>query len=118
MAYHRFKVVLVKIVIADVQLVVKVVQLGIVALCLLYALRMAAGQVELLVIMEANPVYTAPADCMGKDNTTGGDEQSYFEDCSVCCRPVEIRVLLEGGDRKEDLPKQDLPPPSEPPLLG
>jgi len=23
---------------------------------------------------------------------TGGSEQSYVEDCSVCCRPMTIRV--------------------------
>jgi hypothetical protein len=32
----------------------------------------------------------------------GGIEQHYIEDCSVCCRPVEIRVLLEGGDGERD----------------
>ena len=24
------------------------------------------------------------------------DRQSYVEDCSVCCRPIEVEVLIEG----------------------
>jgi hypothetical protein len=31
-------------------------------------------------------------------DTTGGDEQSYFEDCSVCCRPMEIFVRCRAGE--------------------
>lgn len=29
---------------------------------------------------------------------TGGEKQDYVEDCSVCCRPVEIsiRILPDG----------------------
>ncbi len=30
-------------------------------------------------------------------DTTGGPEQSYFEDCPVCCRPAEIFVRCEPG---------------------
>jgi len=30
-------------------------------------------------------------------DTTGGVEQSYFEDCAVCCRPMEIFVRCEPG---------------------
>ncbi len=30
-------------------------------------------------------------------DTTGGDEQSYFEDCPVCCRPMEVFVRCEAG---------------------
>lgn len=25
----------------------------------------------------------------------GGDEQSYIEDCSVCCRPILFRVSFD-----------------------
>jgi hypothetical protein len=25
-------------------------------------------------------------------------EQSYIEDCSVCCRPIEIRAVCEEGE--------------------
>ena len=25
-------------------------------------------------------------------------EQTYIEDCSVCCRPIEIRVQAAGGE--------------------
>ena len=24
-------------------------------------------------------------------------EQAYVEDCSVCCRPIEVRVAAHGG---------------------
>ncbi len=30
-------------------------------------------------------------------DTTGGDEQSYFEDCAVCCKPMEVFVRCEPG---------------------
>lgn len=30
-------------------------------------------------------------------DTTAGEEQSYFEDCSVCCRPMEVFVRCEPG---------------------
>ena len=30
-------------------------------------------------------------------DTTGGAEQSYFEDCPVCCRPLEVFVKCEPG---------------------
>ena len=30
-------------------------------------------------------------------DTTGGGEQSYFEDCPVCCRPAEVFVRCEPG---------------------
>jgi hypothetical protein len=25
------------------------------------------------------------------------DRQSYIEDCEVCCRPIEIRYVVEDG---------------------
>jgi hypothetical protein len=31
-------------------------------------------------------------------DTTGGEEQSYFEDCPVCCRPAEIFVRCRAGE--------------------
>ena len=31
-------------------------------------------------------------------DTSGGREQSYVEDCSVCCRPMEIRVRCTPGE--------------------
>ena len=30
-------------------------------------------------------------------DTTGGAEQSYFEDCAVCCKPMEVYVQCEPG---------------------
>ena len=31
-------------------------------------------------------------------DTTGGEEQSYFEDCAVCCRPMEVFVRCKPGE--------------------
>ena len=31
-------------------------------------------------------------------DTTGGAEQSYFEDCPVCCRPMEIFARCRPGE--------------------
>jgi hypothetical protein len=30
-------------------------------------------------------------------DTTGGEEQSYFEDCPTCCKPMEVFVRCEPG---------------------
>jgi hypothetical protein len=30
---------------------------------------------------------------------SGGSEQHYIEDCSVCCRPIEVRATVERGGR-------------------
>lgn len=32
----------------------------------------------------------------------GGITQRYIEDCSVCCRPIEIEVVLHPGDGERD----------------
>jgi hypothetical protein len=31
-------------------------------------------------------------------DTTGGAEQSYYEDCPVCCRPMEVYVQCRPGE--------------------
>jgi cysteine-rich CPXCG protein len=31
-------------------------------------------------------------------DTSAGDEQSYYEDCAVCCRPMEIFVRCRPGE--------------------
>ncbi len=31
-------------------------------------------------------------------DTSGGQEQSYFEDCPVCCRPMEVFVRCRPGE--------------------
>jgi hypothetical protein len=31
-------------------------------------------------------------------DTTAGEEQSYFEDCPVCCRPMEVFVRSRPGE--------------------
>jgi hypothetical protein len=31
-------------------------------------------------------------------DTLGGREQAYVEDCSVCCRPLEVRVRCRPGE--------------------
>ena len=30
-------------------------------------------------------------------DTTAAPEQSYYEDCPVCCRPMEVYVKCEPG---------------------
>ena len=30
-------------------------------------------------------------------DTSAGEEQSYFEDCPVCCKPMEVFVRCEPG---------------------
>lgn len=32
----------------------------------------------------------------------GGITQHYIEDCSVCCRPIQIQVTLGPGDSERD----------------
>lgn len=31
-------------------------------------------------------------------DTSGGEEQSTFEDCPVCCRPMEVFVRCRPGE--------------------
>jgi len=31
-------------------------------------------------------------------DTSAGEEQSYFEDCAVCCRPMEVFVRCRPGE--------------------
>ncbi len=31
-------------------------------------------------------------------DTTAGSDQSYFEDCPVCCRPMEVFVRCRPGE--------------------
>jgi Cysteine-rich CPXCG len=31
-------------------------------------------------------------------DTSAGDEQSYVEDCWVCCRPMQVRVSCRPGE--------------------
>ena len=31
-------------------------------------------------------------------DTTAGNEQSYIEDCPVCCRPMEVFVRCRPGE--------------------
>ena len=37
----------------------------------------------------------------------GGRHQSYVEDCAVCCRPIEVRVSIAGGEVDVSLRSQD-----------
>ena len=49
----------------------------------------------------------------GEDNEievddSGGREQEYTEDCQVCCRPWQVRVLLdEDGEAMVSLHTED-----------
>jgi hypothetical protein len=31
-------------------------------------------------------------------DTTAGEEQSYYEDCPVCCKPMEVFVRCRPGE--------------------
>lgn len=31
-------------------------------------------------------------------DTTAGGEQSYYQDCPVCCRPMEVYVQCRPGE--------------------
>jgi transcription elongation factor Elf1 len=37
-----------------------------------------------------------------------GEEQSYVEDCQVCCRPWSVRVTFEEGEAIVDVEANDL----------
>lgn len=41
-------------------------------------------------------------------DTTGGDRQSYVEDCPVCCRPWAVEVLRDAdGQWRVDIRTAD-----------
>lgn len=53
----------------------------------------------------AGTIEETPVDCLScgepftlSVDTTGGRDQSYVEDCPVCCRPMQIRVQCREGD--------------------
>lgn len=33
--------------------------------------------------------------------------QAYIEDCSVCCRPIEVRLSCAGGDPVVEVHRDD-----------
>ena len=37
----------------------------------------------------------------------GGRHQSYVEDCVVCCRPIEVEVVVDEDDVDVTLRSQD-----------
>ena len=38
---------------------------------------------------------------------TSAGEQSYIEDCSVCCRPIELSLRLEGEEWRLEVHRDD-----------
>jgi hypothetical protein len=36
--------------------------------------------------------------CALEVDTSAGAEQSYFEDCPVCCKPMEVYVRCRPGE--------------------
>lgn len=42
---------------------------------------------------------------MQVDSSAG--DQGYIEDCSVCCRPIEVRLRNEGGDWGLEVARDD-----------
>jgi len=41
-------------------------------------------------------------------DTTGGEEQSYFEDCAVCCRPNHLFITVDPGRRSASIDAEPL----------
>jgi hypothetical protein len=39
------------------------------------------------------------------DTSSGG--QDYIEDCQVCCRPIEIRLIADGGEWRLEARRDD-----------
>jgi len=35
------------------------------------------------------------------------EQQSYIEDCQVCCQPIEFRVVIDNGELSEISVSQD-----------
>lgn len=35
------------------------------------------------------------------------DAQTYIEDCGVCCRPIECRTKVEGGELTIEVSRDD-----------
>jgi hypothetical protein len=50
--------------------------------------------VEALEYLTLDCPYCGESIEFGVDTSAG--EQSYIEDCSVCCRPIEVRVAWDG----------------------
>jgi hypothetical protein len=40
-------------------------------------------------------------------DTSGGRRQAYVEDCVVCCRPIEVQVVVADGDVDVSVRRQD-----------
>jgi hypothetical protein len=40
-------------------------------------------------------------------DNSGGRRQAYVEDCVVCCRPIEVRVLVADDDVDVRVRRQD-----------
>ncbi|MCW8925294.1 MAG: CPXCG motif-containing cysteine-rich protein [Xanthomonadales bacterium] len=61
-----------------------------------------------------NVLHETRIDCpyCGEENTFLVDrtikEQQYFEDCEVCCRPIDIRVRVSAnGDCQVEVHSED-----------
>lgn len=39
------------------------------------------------------------------DSSAG--EQGYIEDCSVCCRPIEVRLFAQGAEWRVEVQRED-----------
>lgn len=34
---------------------------------------------------------------------TSGGSQAYVEDCAICCRPIEVRIRIDGAGELIDV---------------
>ncbi len=38
---------------------------------------------------------------------TSAGEQAYVEDCAVCCRPIEVTLVMDGADWRLQVHRDD-----------
>lgn len=44
---------------------------------------------------------------IGLQIDSSGGEQAYIEDCSVCCRPIEVRLSNDGENWAVEVQRDD-----------
>lgn len=49
----------------------------------------------MLPLLDVHCPYCGETITLAVDDSAG--DQAYVEDCHVCCRPIEVRVVADGG---------------------
>jgi hypothetical protein len=60
---------------------------------------------EQIIYQEVQCPYCGEPIELQVDGSAG--EQGYVEDCSVCCRPIEVRVLAQGDAWRVEVHRDD-----------